>query len=74
MNGQQTATIPFEILTAAMKGEAEAATKLIAAKGLARFKWGAPAQLDVLRGLLKAEPDAEIKKLLQSAIDAPGKK
>ena len=58
----------FEILTAVVRLSADEASRLIAAKGLARLNWRAPAQIDVLRELLKNEKDVDVASALNKAL------
>ena len=58
----------FEILTAVVRLSADEASRLIAAKGLARFNWRAMAQIDVLRELLKNEKDVDVASALNKAL------
>ncbi len=59
----------FDILAAVVRGGIDSAVRVDAAKGLARFKWGDPAQVSTLRTLLAGEKDAEVAKALEAAID-----
>lgn len=58
----------FEILTAVVRLSADEASRLIAAKGLARLNWRAMAQIDVLRELLKNEKDVDVASALNKAL------
>ena len=58
----------FEILTAVVRLSADEASRLIAAKGLARLNWRAADQIDVLRELLKNEKDVDVASALNKAL------
>lgn len=64
----------FEMLMGVVRSGTDAGTRLLAAKGIARFKWREPAQREALHKLLEGESDAEVRKSLQAALDASGKR
>ena len=68
-NAGVKADFTFDVLAAVVRGGIDNGVRLAAANGLARFKWGDPAQIGTLRALLTGEKDAEITKALEAAID-----